>query len=96
MGLSSDKWREDEILPFERTHISMFSAPRTDRGSRKYVGALVGSIKCQVVDKSLPVACQLLSGYYVLDNHAPEVKTALVVIVFQEDVSNFSQLNRQK
>jgi hypothetical protein len=56
MGISSDKWYEDEIVLFDRTHISMFSAPRTDKGSRKYVGALVESIKCQVVDKSLPVS----------------------------------------
>ena len=53
---SSDKRCETEIVAFDRSHSALFEASRSDRGPIAYVGGLVESIKCQVVDGGYSVS----------------------------------------
>ena len=55
-NLSSDTRCRTELVSFDRSHRWMFDAPKTDKGEIAYVGGVVESIKCKIVDKSLPVA----------------------------------------
>lgn len=52
----SDKKCDTEIVAFDRSHSAMFEASKSDRGPIAYVGGLVESIKCQVVDSDYPVS----------------------------------------
>lgn len=52
----SDPRCNTEIVAFDRPHGSMFEATKADKGARAYVGGVVESIKCQVVDATFPVA----------------------------------------
>lgn len=53
-AISGDYCR-DEMVQFDRTHLGLFERPSSER-EKAYVGGLVRSVRCQVVDKSLSVS----------------------------------------
>lgn len=52
----SDKRCDTEIVALDRSYSAMFEASKSDRGPIAYVGGLVESIKCQVVDSDYSVS----------------------------------------